>query len=100
MAKLEETPAFVQLASVGNPDFRQDPNSPLFGCDANSRVPVKTLFEASEACGRFILGNDLGSGNWVGGEVTDAEGKVIAKISYNGRAWTPEPYPNSEILDF
>lgn len=77
----------VKLASVGNPDFRQDPDKPLFGCEPNKMVKVKTFKEASEACVRFIEENDLGSGNWAGGEIYDDKGKLIGYVSYNGRVW-------------
>jgi hypothetical protein len=100
MAELQDKPAFVQLSSVGNPDFRQDPNSPLFGCETDKKKVISSLWEASEACGKFILSNDLGAGNWSGGEVTNKDGKIIARISYNGRAWTPESYPDFKPLDF
>lgn len=30
---------------------------------------------------------DLGGGNWSGGQVYNAEGRVIAEVSYNGRVW-------------
>ena len=100
MATLKEKPFLVELKSVGNPDFRQDPNAPLFGCESDKKKVISSLWEASEAVGKFILDNDLGAGNWAGGDVFNKEGKVIARISYNGRAWTPEPYPNCQILDF
>lgn len=78
----------VTLASVGNPDFRgQDPNKPLFGCEPNKEVEVKTFKEASQVCVDFIMKNDLGSGNWAGGNIKDDSGKVIAVVSYNGRVW-------------
>lgn len=77
----------VKLASIGNPDFRQDPNQPLFGSESNKIVPVKSFKEASELCVKFIEDNDLGSGNWYGGEIYDDKGKVIAHVSYNGRVW-------------
>ena len=77
----------VILSSVGNPDFRQDPNKPLFGCEPNKVVKVKTFKEASEVCVKFIIDNDLGSGNWSGGSIYNHRGKIIAIVSYNGRVW-------------
>ncbi len=81
-------PYRVTLSSVGNPDFGQNPNRPLPG--VRRRIdPVKTLNEASEACCKFIAEHALGSGNWAGGEVTTEDGCVVARISYNGRVWSP-----------
>lgn len=80
----------VKLESVGNPDFRQDPDQPLFGCEPNKLVPVANFRQARDLCMKFINDNDLGSGNWAGGEVMDENNKVIAHISYNGRVWEGE----------
>lgn len=77
----------VTLSSVGNPDFRQDPNNPLYGCQKDKTVTVASFKEASEVCNKFINDNDLGSGNWSGGDITDESGKVIAMVSYNGKVW-------------
>ena len=87
----------VNLASVGNPDFRQDPNNPLFGCEPNKFVSVKTFKEASEACVKFINENDLGSGNWYGGEIYDNKGKIIAHVSYNGRVWEGQNWSTNAV---
>lgn len=70
----------VLLASCGNPDYRQDPDKELWGCDRNKWVNVDSIKEASEKCVAWIERNDLGAGNWNGG-------RIIAHISYNGRAW-------------
>lgn len=77
----------VKLASVGNPDFGQDPNRPMWGCEKNRTVTVASYKEASEVCSKFINDNDLGGGNWTGGEIYDDKNKVIAHVSYNGRVW-------------
>lgn len=77
----------VTLASVGNPDFNQNPNRPMWGCEKNKTVTVASYKEASEVCSKFINDNDLGSGNWAGGEILDDKNKVIAHVSYNGRVW-------------
>ena len=71
----------VKLSSCGNPDFRQyAPISP------SGIIQVSTLKEASEKCRQYIASWDLGGGNWNGGQVLK-DGKLIAKISYNGRIW-------------
>lgn len=77
----------VTLSSVGNPDFRQDPTRPIYGCEPNKTVEVASYKEASEKCIEFITNNDLGSGNWSGGDILDEKGKVIAVVSYNGKVW-------------
>jgi len=79
----------VRLASIGNPDFGQDPNKPMYGCEKGKLVKVATFKEASEKCRKFIDDNDLGGGNWFGGEIYNDDDKntVIAHVSYNGRVW-------------
>lgn len=80
----------VTLSSAGNPDFRQDPSRSLPGV-RKKRVPVTSLCEASAQCRAYIEANDLGGGNWTGGQVF--AGKIqIAQVSYNGRVWTPFPF--------
>ena len=77
----------VRLASVGNPDYRQDPKRPMYGAARNKTVAVDSMEEASRASLEFINNNNLGSGNWAGGDVTDSVGAIVAHVSYNGRVW-------------
>lgn len=77
----------VKLASVGNVDHGQPPNRPMYGAERNRIVLVESLAAAAAVCQRFITANDLGAGNWAGGEVYDAAGTLIANVSYNGRIW-------------
>ncbi len=49
----------VQLSSVGNPDYNQDPDKPLYGCEPNQLVTVKSYKEAQKVCVEFIETNDL-----------------------------------------
>jgi hypothetical protein len=79
----------VRLASVGNPDFGQNPRVRKYGAEAKRWQKVGSIAEASAACRKFIADNELGGGNWSGGDVQDEAGKVVARISYNGRAWLP-----------
>ncbi len=88
----------VKLASVGNPDFGQDPNRPLYGCERSKTVKVNSFKAASEACMSFIERNNLGGGNWAGGEIMDDTGKIIAHVSYNGRVWDGE-YWNTDAKE-
>ncbi len=70
----------VILKSCGNPDYRQ--YAPI---SRKKTVKVKTLREAAAACVKYIDENDLGSGNWDGGQILDATGKQFARVTYNGR---------------
>jgi len=74
----------VRLASVGNPDLRQDPMRPISECKT---VEVSSLAEASRVCLAYIAHNELGKGNWSGGQVCDHNGRRVARVSYNGRVW-------------
>ena len=85
----------VLLASVGNPDFGQDSRRSLPGVPRRT-LRVASLANASKACRAYIAHYELGGGNWLGGEV-QKDGKVIAQISYNGRAWEPGDWPTKEI---
>jgi len=75
----------VLLASVGNPDFGQDSRRSLPGVPRRT-LRVASLADASKACRVYIGHYELGGGNWLGGDV-QKDGKAIARISYNGRAW-------------
>jgi len=80
----------VKLASCGNPDHFQDPDLPMYGCESNHYITVKTLEEASTVCRKFIERNYLGGGNWSGGKIYE-NNKYIAQISYSGKIMPPEP---------
>ena len=86
----------VRLASCGNPDHGQNPNHRMYGAEANRWQKVGSIAEASTACRKFIEDNDLGGGNWSGGEVMDDKKIIIARISYNGRAWLPPSVASPE----
>jgi hypothetical protein len=77
----------VSLASVGNPDYGQDPDRPLPGVPPQL-VSVPDVTAASRACRAYIAAHDLGSGNWAGGNVYEG-GVAVAYVSYNGRVWGP-----------
>ena len=94
------TPPFkVRLASVGNPDFGQDPSRRLYGAEPNRTVECATIKEAAAECMKFIAANDMGSGNWSGGKVTDATGKAVAQISYNGCIWDYDAYQKHDLKE-
>ena len=82
----------VALASRGNPDFRQDPRRPL--PDVRDEVAtVSTLREAGTRCREWIEENDLGGGNWTGGQVR-RDGVLVAYVGYNGTVWPAGPGHN------
>jgi len=64
------------------------------------RVPVKTLDEARAVWIGVRDSEGLGASDYKRGDGAYRESGVkIAHISYNGRMWTPEPYPAcKEIL--
>ena len=75
----------IVLRSVGNPDFGQDPRQPMSPTEV---VVVGTLRAASEAARAYIERHNLGSGNFPSPRVVK-DGRVVARISYNGRIWLP-----------
>lgn len=77
----------VALASVGNPDFCQDPTRSLPGVRRKT-VRAGSLGEAAQLCRAYIEQHELGAGNWSGGDVTE-DGKLVARVSFNGRVWEP-----------
>lgn len=79
----------VRLASCGNPDHGQNPNHRMCDAEANRWRKVGSIAEASAACRKFIENNELGGRNWSGGEIMDDKKMIVARISYNGRAWLP-----------
>lgn len=81
----------VILSSCGNPDYNQDPYRPVPGV-LDKTVLVSSFAEAAKHCREYISENNLGSGNWNGGDVYFGA-EVIARVSYNGRVWALEPDP-------
>ena len=75
----------IVLRSVGNPDFGQDPDQPMSPPEV---VVVDTLQAASAAARAYIERHYLGSGNFPSPRVV-RNGRVVARISYNGRIWLP-----------
>lgn len=75
----------VKLASGHNHDFPDDHG----GTIPTEHVKVATITEAAQRCREYIVKHNLGGGNWIGGEISE-NGKIIARVSYNGRIWTPD----------
>jgi len=65
------------------------------------RVKAKSLSEAQNEVRGFIEENDLGAGNFTGGDLF-SHGKKIGRVSYNGRLWNlkDEPMKMSNGGDF
>jgi hypothetical protein len=88
----------VTLANVGNPDHGQHPGKVLPGT-RNSLALARTLTQASTLCTEYIRINELGGGNWAGGEVR-LDGVIVARVSYNGRVWLPDLSPHLSRTPF
>jgi hypothetical protein len=86
---------FVLLQSRGNPDFRQNPDEAL---SPEVVLPVADWAAASERCAEYIAAWELGGGNWTGGQITDESGQLVARVSYNGRVWSPGPWQDAKLL--
>jgi hypothetical protein len=76
----------IRLEAKPNPDYEGTG-------DRRGYVNVKTKFircrnfkEASAICAQFCDDNNLGGGNWTGGQIFE-NGKQVAHVSYNGRIW-------------
>lgn len=76
----------VVLNSVGNPDKRQDHTKSLPGVSTQFKT-VETYKEASDAVQKYNDDNDIGAGNYDGGEIISPAGEILAIVSYNGRVW-------------
>ena len=75
----------VSLSAEPNPDYDEDTQEGSVNIP-EQLVPVKSVSEARNKVMQFISENDLGSGNWSGGQIFE-NGKPIAFVSYNGRVW-------------
>lgn len=81
----------VLLSSCGNIDYGQDPYDVYNGVP-NRVYYANTKEELQQEVRRFIDENNLGAGNYSGGQVRDSNGKEIGYISYNGRYWDKEEH--------
>lgn len=91
-----EGPDPDSLDLLKNPRKRKNPGT--FTVEVGSthhrsqHVPIRTLQEASGVVNAFVASTGIGASGMTRhfGEVRNKEtGKLIARISYNGRAWTP-----------
>ena len=86
----------VEVGAEPNPDF--DRGIASWISIPIRRVPVTSYTEAASVSRNFIKDYDLGGGNWTGGTIRDASGKVIGHVSYNGRVWDRRGAGAKEIV--
>lgn len=79
----------VTLSHASNPDITGGYWEPPVDSGRKKRVGVASFNEASRVCMDYLKKNQIGAGNWTGGEVL-CNGKIAGRISYNGRAWCPD----------
>lgn len=65
---------------------------PIFLQIGRVRYQVESIDQASEMFCRARDESDLGSRETPDGRVVTADGKPVARISYNGRVWPPEKW--------
>lgn len=83
----------VELKADPNPDYSKDDHRATVRIKA-FRHTVDSYKDASRAVRHFIQTNELGAGNWSGGRIFDDVGRVIGRVSFNGRIWDTS---NNEI---
>ena len=78
----------VILAACGNIDHYENPYDNIVnGIEIKKKiVEAETIEECQKAVEDYIDENDLGGGNWDGGQVFKDDERV-GYISYNGRYW-------------
>ena len=76
----------VKLSHRSNPDIAGGYWNEPEESGKTQNVPVGSFAEASKVCSAFIRRNQLGGGNWTGGNIYEGR-KKIARVSFNGRVW-------------
>jgi SAM-dependent methyltransferase len=84
----------VELAAEPNPDYDRGSHEGTIRIKKH-RVRVTSLEEARDKVVQFIQNNDLGSGNWSGGDLYQ-NGKKVGYVSYNGRVWNNDGTPKKD----
>ena len=79
----------VSLSHARNPDIDGGYWDAPVDPGKRVRVPVISLKGAQKVVRNYIERNNLGGGNWTGGELM-YDGVPVGRISYNGRAWDLE----------
>ena len=72
----------MQCKAVGNPDFGQDPDAVL----ATTTIEAATMQSLSKKFRTWIGLEQLGGGNVIDPDVIE-NGKIIGRMSYNGKIW-------------
>lgn len=86
MAKGGETESYeVVLSAVPNVDYEEDRYEGSIEIKPKKKK-VKSIEEAQSEVRKFIVDNELGGGNFNGGDVYK-NGEKIGYVSYNGRFW-------------
>lgn len=86
----------VIITTVGNPDYNQDPDRPLWGVPEGEALDAPTLEALVEKVREFQDDYDIGGGNWSLCRVFKAE-KLIGFMSYNGRVWDRERWGKDAV---
>lgn len=78
----------VTLSACGNIDHDENPYNNIVNGTAvvTEIVNVNSIEGCQAAVREYIERNDLGAGNWTGGQVYEGD-KLIGNISYNSRFW-------------
>lgn len=77
----------VTLSHARNPDISGGYwDKPIDAAKPRS-IPCDSFADAAYVARRYITRNNLGGGNWTGGQITDEFGKTVARVSFNGRVW-------------
>lgn len=93
--EIKKVPKYVLKATtVGDPDYRQNPDARLYGCpDLQVEVDLTTY---QKAFAYWVANNDIGSGNL--GECNLWEGDTkVARVSGNGKLWPPNTEWHTEL---
>lgn len=70
---------------------------PGHGARRTAIVPVETYAEASAVYSAARDASGEGASTFRDGVVKDANGRTMARVSYNGRVWPPGPYVEGAV---
>lgn len=71
--KVKESPMILVLSNTDCPD----------------KVGIKSFKAASIICRDYIERNELGGGNWSGGQIYHGS-ELVAEVGYNGAVWSSD----------
>jgi len=92
----------IVLAHGRNEDIGHDERAGYWEVPVDPKrmvVGVASFAEASDVFRAWIERNGLGGGNMVreSGHIKDADGRVVAEVSYNGRVWEAGQVGKKEV---